>query len=155
MPITSSWYQCSVEAQLALMSDSMQFILMPWLSWHSTHFLNADQRRKSLLLLLRQKLPASPFLGVTTHHSFKPGVYLGHLLCIVWFGPHLCEYSVETLSLCPPCSSPPSASNSALQTQHMPHRSTTTTSRYGTRTPSSPRPGNWHPVSGIQHGRGE
>lgn len=46
MPITSSWYQCSVEAQLALMSDSMQFIFMPWLSWHSTHFLNAGQREE-------------------------------------------------------------------------------------------------------------
>lgn len=152
MPITSSWYQCSVEAQLALMSDSMQFILMSWLSWHSTHFLNADQGEERAFcccctrsfqpLPSWESLPTTPSSLVSTWVTF-------FVLC--GFG----LISANTLSLCPPCSSPPSASHSALQTQHMPHRSTTTTSRYGTRTPSSPRPGNWHPVFGIQHGRGE
>lgn len=118
---TSSWYQRSVHAQLALISDSVQFVLMPWFLQHSTHFVHADQREERAF----SSCWASSFQPPPSWQSLPTTILQAWCLpglpsSTVGFGPHFCKHSVETLSLCLPCSSPPSASNSASNTAHAP-----------------------------------
>lgn len=68
LPTTSSWYQCSFQAQLVLIWVNALYSHALAIAAQYPFCTGKSKRRKSLLLLLSHKLPASPFLAATTHH---------------------------------------------------------------------------------------